>query len=274
LYGYANNNPISWIDPEGTSSVDEQGVPKRGAASVNAKSKELPTRKRHTPGNANHQPTGHVERQQPPKYQVIKMYGGKTLVVVGGGIKVDLDGPDAKKYGVKLQGQGGTTQLQTSTGVNADVTPFLVYHAPGYGPNYGAAKHDFALVFNTTNGIVAGAQLEDAGPGFMQEGSLKLHEDLGHSVGTNYSNNLDPGQDVVFVFPGSAADLHVLKALTPSQITLTSQLLFLKYFTANPIFPNMAALALSAMYPKAKSKSTHSHNKRRGRKTHKPSSKD
>jgi hypothetical protein len=143
-------------------------------------------------------------------------------ILFDGKMGLDADGsPIAKKNAT------GTDQPETSfrfsvpgsPSVDADKIPFIVLPGGGFGSTLGLQMGDIAAV--VFNGKVVFALVADSGPKCkIGEGSIQLHEEIGHSVCrarnaqgecTKLKNAGIESQVLYFVFPNSK-----IAGLTPT----------------------------------------------------------
>jgi len=136
-------------------------------------------------------------------------------------------GLDADGSPIARRNATGTDQPETSfrfavTGrpsVDADKIPFIVLPGGGFAQDLGLQQGDIAAV--VFNGKVVFSLVADAGPKCkVGEGSIQLHEDIGHKVClarndrqecTKLRNTSIPKEVLYFVFPNSK-----IAGLTPA----------------------------------------------------------
>jgi hypothetical protein len=156
---------------------------------------------------------------------LLKLKGG-TLFYDG---KMGLDA-DGSPYSQKTPGQ--TDQPQTSLryplagkpSINSDRVPFIVIPLGGFDKMLGVEIGDVAAVVYGTKRIYA--VVADRGPKCkIGEGSIQLHESLGHMVCKKRASNKDciklknagiEKNVLYFIFPGTHKDF--LPGLTPENI--------------------------------------------------------
>lgn len=156
---------------------------------------------------------------------LLRLKGG--TIFYDGKMGLDVDG---SPYSQKTPGQ--TDQPQTSLryqlpgmpSVNADRVPFIVIPLGGFDSALSVQVGDVAAVVYRTKRVFA--VVADQGPVCkIGEGSMQLHETLGHSVckerGSNGDclklRNIGIERDVLyFIFPGTRKELY--PGLTPENI--------------------------------------------------------
>jgi hypothetical protein len=168
----------------------------------------------------------HGCRSDPNRNSTLLRLKGGAIFYDG---KMGLDA-DGSPYSQKTPGQ--TDQPETSLryplagqpSVNADRVPFIVIPLGGFDKALGLQVGDVAAVVHGAQRVFA--VVADRGPSCkIGEGSIQLHEALGHAVCKARAPNgdcmklLNAGleRDVMyFVFPGSHKDM--LPGLTPENI--------------------------------------------------------
>lgn len=156
---------------------------------------------------------------------LLKLKGG--AIFYDGKMGLDADG---SPYSQKTPGQ--TDQAQTSLryplagkpSVNADRVPFIVIPLGGFAKTLGVQVGDVAAVVHGAKRVFA--VVADQGPTCkLGEGSIQLHESLGHQVCKQRAPNGDCTKlrnagierDVLyFIFPGTHND--IMPGLTPDNI--------------------------------------------------------
>jgi RHS repeat-associated protein len=251
LYGYANNNPISWMDPDGTEPVRSQNKANHHA---NHNAPHHSSKK--TASHAKHKinPAGIT-----PQNIVALGNKGQYVCALWTPLAVCADGKDGRTLpGTLLQiatskNHKSDTQgiLATPGNASADTTPYLelldTYDFGG--TNYGLKLYDLGFVVYrrvdtkyvkaVVNGRIvtqmksvitygaAGAQFLDTGHTVGGEGSLMLQGLVGNKVGPKYDQGIPYGQAEVFGFAGSASKLHITKQLSAEQIDKLATALYM-----------------------------------------------
>jgi RHS repeat-associated protein len=238
VYGYAGNNPISWIDPEGTEPVrNEHMAPHR------------------TSRKAAHHAAKKIHKLVITPQDIMQLGDQKQYVfAMWTQLNVDSDGKDAMSLAaVKLQRKAGDYDTQSTLAypspASADTTPYLVRLPNDHSNNGGLQRYDLGIVFSKVpvykkvtqivngksvphevfqkyNYGVAGGQFLDSGHAVMGEGSIELLNNLGYNIGPRADIGVPYGQVQAVGFVGSAQKLHLNKNTKPEEIDKDAKLLF------------------------------------------------
>jgi hypothetical protein len=152
---------------------------------------------------------------------------GGSAIFFDGKMGLDADGSPLSKKTPGLTDQPETSFRYPSPGrpsVDSDKVPFVVIPGGGFAKALGIALGDIAAVVH--GGQVVFALVADQGPVCkLGEGSIELHERLGHKVclARNAANectklrNAGLERDVLyFLFPGSGA--RIRQGLSPANV--------------------------------------------------------
>lgn len=156
---------------------------------------------------------------------LLKLSGG--AIFFDGKMGVDADGSPLSKNHPGATDQPETSFRYPSAGkpsVDSDKVPFIVIPGGGFGQALGVQMGDIAAVVFKDK--VVFALVADQGPTCkLGEGSIELHERLGHKVcvARNSANECTKLRDIsitrdalFFVFPGSKA--AIINGLTPANV--------------------------------------------------------